>query len=214
MPDYQFVLWDSSRFDTSLIPYVAQACHYKKWAFASDYIRAYALYTYGGVYLDTDVVLLKNLDFFLNNSFFSAIEYHPSQVLQDDGYHKISADGRRLSVDYVKGIQIQAAIMGSEKNSPFLKDVMSWYENNNFLRPDNSLSTDIVAPYIYSRIAEKYGFRYADCEQSLNNDMHIYPSTFFAGNKHELTPNSFAIHLCFNSWRKRWYNRLLKLIVS
>ena len=55
LPDYDFVLWDKSHFDIHSVPWVEQACSAKKWAFAADYIRLYALYNYGGIYLDSDV---------------------------------------------------------------------------------------------------------------------------------------------------------------
>ena len=51
MPDYEIICWDTKKFDIESIPFVNEACSVKKWAFASDYIRLYALYTEGGIYL-------------------------------------------------------------------------------------------------------------------------------------------------------------------
>ena len=63
LPDYQIKLWNTENFDMSKAPaYVREAFEQRKWAFASDYIRMYALYTEGGVYLDSDVKVLKSFE--------------------------------------------------------------------------------------------------------------------------------------------------------
>ena len=54
LPDYEIVCWSEENFDVSLIPFVQEAYEAKKWAFVSDYARLFALYQYGGIYLDTD----------------------------------------------------------------------------------------------------------------------------------------------------------------
>ena len=59
------------------IAYVNEALRLKKWAFAADVVRLYALYTYGGVYLDSDIFLKKNIDELTSNNFISAIEFYP-----------------------------------------------------------------------------------------------------------------------------------------
>ena len=62
LPDYELVLWDTKRFDLSSSVWVKQAFESKKYAFAADYIRMYALYHFGGIYLDSDVEVLKPFD--------------------------------------------------------------------------------------------------------------------------------------------------------
>lgn len=59
----------------------------------------------------------------------------------------------------------------------------------------------MFAPLIYAQLAEKYGFLYLDKDQDLKGNMHIFRSEIFAGNKHEVTPASYAIHLCAHSWK-------------
>ena len=61
-PDYEIIEWNESNFDINCNAYVKEAYQAKKWAFVSDYCRFYILYNYGGIYLDTDVELLKSLD--------------------------------------------------------------------------------------------------------------------------------------------------------
>ncbi|GGG96891.1 glycosyltransferase family 32 protein [Pedobacter zeae] len=74
LPDYKIIKWDESNFDISCNNYVLEAYRQKKWAFVSDYVRAYVLYHYGGIYLDTDVEIRSNLDIFLSNRAFSGFE--------------------------------------------------------------------------------------------------------------------------------------------
>lgn len=61
-PDYTIVEWNESNFDVNCCNYVSEAYTAKKWAFVSDYCRFYVLYHQGGIYLDTDVELIKALD--------------------------------------------------------------------------------------------------------------------------------------------------------
>ena len=78
MPDYELKLWDTHNFDIeNSTPYVKEAFANRKWAFVADYIRLYALYTEGGIYLDSDVKVLKSFDGFLHHKFFTSMEYHP-----------------------------------------------------------------------------------------------------------------------------------------
>ena len=212
MPEYEIRLWDTDSFDVSSVPYVKEAFDAGKWAFAADYIRMYALYKEGGIYLDSDVKVLKPFDAFLGYPFFSCMEYHPTQVARDHASCPVDKAGNRITEGYVSGIQIQAAVMGAQAGNPFLKDVLDWYEGQHFLRPDGTLATDVLAPQIYARIAENYGFRYVDGDQSLGKGLHIFPSETFAGNKHEATSGSYAIHLCAHSWHLSPLEKLKKFI--
>ena len=74
LPDYEIVEWNEERFDVRSNPYTEEAYNCKKWAFVSDYVRLYALYTEGGVYMDTDVEVIKPLDRFLEHPAFSGFE--------------------------------------------------------------------------------------------------------------------------------------------
>lgn len=201
MPEYEVKLWNTENFDVESVPYVKEAFDNRKWAFAADYIRLYALYTEGGIYLDSDVKVFKKFDDLLDCNFFTSLEYHPFQVEQEDTLSKVDACGHRLVDEYLDGIQLQAAVMGAEKGCGFIKDIMDWYAGNHF--SDSNLGTGIIAPQIYARIAEKYGFVYKDVMQNLEGNMRIYPSETFAGNRREVTSKSYAVHFCENTWRER-----------
>lgn len=61
-PDYEIVEWNESNFDINCNEYVKQAYNQKKWAFVTDYARLWIIYHFGGIYLDTDVELIKHID--------------------------------------------------------------------------------------------------------------------------------------------------------
>ena len=211
MPDYEWKLWNTKSFDIeNSVPYVKEAYEKRKWAFAADYIRLYALYTEGGIYFDSDVLALKRFDEFLGHSFFSSMEYHQFQVDNDRSLEKLDSNGNRISDEYIQGIQIQAAVMGAEKGCPFVGEILDWYRDKHFVKPDGTLGIDVIAPQIYARVAEKYGFRYKDVDQLLDGNVMIYRSEIFAGNQREATSASYAIHYCENSWvRMSFFKKIL-----
>ena len=117
MPDYEIKRWSTENFDISAAPnYVQEAFKQRKWAFVADYIRMYALYHEGGIYLDSDVKILKPFDEFLHYNFFSSLEYHPLQIEMTGAREMIDAEGNRIKDGYVSGIQLQAAVMGRKFN--------------------------------------------------------------------------------------------------
>ena len=73
-PDYEIVRWDESNFDVNCCDYVREAYEAKKWAFVSDYARLKALVDNGGVYMDTDVEVIRPIDEFLSEEAFSGFE--------------------------------------------------------------------------------------------------------------------------------------------
>ena len=211
LPDYKIKLWNTENFDIDSAPsYVREAYEQRKWAFAADYIRMYALYTEGGIYLDSDVKVLKSFDNFLSYHFFTSLEYHPSQVEMTGAQDMIDPEGNRIKDGFVSGIQIQAAVMGSEPGCAFVKDVLNDYRERRFILPEGSDGTGIISPFVYARVMEKYGFKYLDKDQLLTDNMMVFRSEIFAGNKHEATPASYAIHYCAHSWKPTWQEKVRK----
>ena len=110
-PDYKIIEWNESNFDLDCCDFVKEAYQAKKWAFVSDYARLKIIYDYGGIYLDTDVELIKTLDSLLkercyfgeettgavNTGLGFGAEKHNDivQLLlkEYDGYHFTLADG-------------------------------------------------------------------------------------------------------------------------
>ena len=138
MPDFQIICWTTENFDINSNTFVREAVACKKWAFASDYIRLYALYHYGGIYIDSDVFVFKSFEPFLANRAFSSVEY----CISSNCYT----------------CNIEAAILGSEKGHPWIKDCLEHYVNRKFIL-DNGTYNQVIIPEIVADITErKYGF--------------------------------------------------------
>jgi mannosyltransferase OCH1-like enzyme len=192
LPDYQIKCWDQTSFDITSVPFVKEAVEAKKWAFAADYIRLYALYTEGGIYLDSDILLLKPVIQLIKNcDFFSAIEcFFPRKAR----------------------IAIQAAFMASIPQHSFLLDCMNWYKDKHFIH-NVTYNNDFVAPDVYALCAEKYGFVYKNIEQRLEKNILLVPSSIIASSYKSAKKDVYAIHCCSASWRDRKiFNRLKRVI--
>lgn len=206
LPDYTIKCWNEKNFDLNSVPWVKEAIEKKKWSFASDYIRLYALYTEGGIYMDTDVKVFKNLDNFLQWDFFTSIEFHPDIFNQPHGGQSmIDQYGNKLSkgITDVTGMGLLAAFIASTPQNQYIKDCLDFFNTQHFIRPDNSLFTDIINPSIMAAVAIKYGFKYKDEDQLLKGNMMIYNSSIFAGDPLTRTKESYIMHYCDNSWIER-----------
>lgn len=219
LPDYEIKLWNTKNFDIKSVPFVEQAYKMRKWAFAADYIRLYAVYNEGGIYLDSDAYVIKSFNDFLHYDFFSSLErdlttVHPNSKYSIDFKKNENPNLIVEKLERIEGIGIQAAIFGANPGNEYIKDCMTWYENNNFILEDGKLlsSTGIVAPDIYAFIAQKYGFKYESGFQQLQNNMVIFPADYFPNHLYK-TDNAYAVHLCENSWsNSRKENKIINII--
>ena len=115
MPDWQIMAWTEANFDVDSAPlYVRQAYEAKKYAFVSDYIRLWALEQYGGVYLDTDVEVLKSFE----------------PLMQD-----VAFIGLEESRAHMPG----TCVMACEPHCKWVKDMLALYDGIEFVKPDGSL---------------------------------------------------------------------------
>lgn len=130
LPDYEFMLWDCKRFNLANSAWVKEAFDHKKYAFAADYIRLYALYEHGGIYFDTDVEVVRSLDPLLNRPYI---------------------------LGYERNGKIEAGIMGAEKQATWLLPCLKYYENRHFVKPDGTLDTQTL-PRILSKIITENSF--------------------------------------------------------
>lgn len=180
MPDYIIKCWDKNSFDFDSVTFVRDAMNAKKYAFAADYVRLYALYTEGGIYLDSDVLVKKPFDIFLSDAFFCGTEAY--------------------WVDGELKYRMEPAIMGAEKGHHFLEQCMSFYQHNQF--SSTTTSKENIMPKVISRYALEYGYRYENSKQLLSG-MTIYPTSFFTNTLHEDTSckdSIYAIHQNAGSW--------------
>ncbi|MDR1507315.1 MAG: hypothetical protein LBI67_09470, partial [Treponema sp.] len=212
MPDYEFVLWDRNKFDINSVTWVAEACSVKKWALAADYIRLYAVYTEGGIYLDSDVHVLKPFNDLLTYDFFTCFEWERSTNIFKDVVNSDLDD-----IQIVGDIQIEAAIFGGIQGHPFLMDCMNWYKNRHFILNNGEYNCRVIAPHIYAAVAQKYGFRYIHEEQKLKNNMIIFPqgakfcSPFHNTYTNRISHDIYAVHWHAAAWK---YNIVKKTIMK
>ena len=191
LPDFEFAIWDMESFDINSISYVKQACNAKKWAYACDYIRLYALYNYGGIYLDCDVFVHKSFDPFLHHSAFSSVEYHSKMFFDSIIAGKTGND--------TDGLGIEAAVIGAKPNHPWIKACLDFYEGKHF---ENTLEymNSMVLPGIIAGIsAENFGFMFDPVFQILKDDVYLYPPDVFSRPGHN-SIIKYASHLCLHSW--------------
>ncbi|MGE6286820.1 glycosyltransferase family 32 protein [Aeromonas media] len=186
--DYKVIEWNEDNFDVNCNKYVKQAYDAKKWAFVSDYVRLYALYNYGGVYLDTDVELFKHLEsHFLEHEFFSGFELY---------------DGKLSPI---------TALMGAKEKSSFIKKLLDGYNDRSFINEDGEFDLLTNTRVITKVLVEDHGIDpLKDVEQG-DEKVKIYPSYYFC-NK---TDDSYAMHHFDGSWvpkKQKFKKKLLKLL--
>lgn len=90
LPEYPIITWNEKTFDVDSVPFTQEAYSCKKYAFVSDYVRLWALYHYGGIYMDTDVEVISDLDKFMNFQAFSGFEqknYMPTGIMAAVPHH-------------------------------------------------------------------------------------------------------------------------------
>lgn len=146
--DYQIIEWNEDNFDIHENKYVEQAYKAKKWAFVSDYIRAKAVYEMGGIYLDTDVLVLDNLESLLNNRAFVGFE-NPANPF--------------------------TAVFGAEKHHPLLKDMLAYYDDRNFSFDHNDQLAGVNTVSVSDILKTKYQAQPNNKEQVLSSGIHVYP---------------------------------------
>ena len=177
-PEYEIVEWNESNYDVHKTKYISQAYEMKKWAFVSDYARIDIINNYGGVYLDTDVELIKNIDLMLMNDAFCGFE---------------------LSQYVAYGLGF-----GSRKNNPILEDIKGYYDNNSFIL-DNGNLNQTACPIVQTEVMKKYGLK-CNGEFQIVNGMAVYPSRVLCGMspisfRVEKDPlYTYAIHHYEGSW--------------
>ena len=184
--------WNENSFDINSNFYVKEAYESRKFAFVTDYVRLYALYTEGGIYMDTDVEVLKNLDSFLDLPAFSGFE---------DNMH------------------IPTGIMAAEKGSIWAKWQLEYYSGRHFLLPDGTLDLTTNVDIIGGLMEEK-GFILKNGLYNFQNIITIFPKDYFCPKSHttgkiELTENTYTIHHFAGSWKSssdRLKRRIVHLI--
>lgn len=200
LPEYQIKEWNETTFDIESNKFVKEAYRHKKYAFVADYVRLYVLYNEGGIYMDTDVKVFRTFDDFLAYSFFTSIEKHPS-FFEKANQEKIDKNGYPIDNHVLmEGMGILSAVMGCTKGLPYMKDCLEYYNGLDFDLNKNTLDSYIIGKHITMNLL-KYGFRFCDEKQLLQDNMLILPSNRFVGNTIYMDDTPYALHCCSSSWK-------------
>lgn len=177
LPDYQIKEWNEENFDISQNTYTKEAYDSRKFAFVTDYVRLYALYFEGGVYMDTDVEVLKSYTPFLNHKAFSGFE----------------TDGN-----------VPTGMMAAEKGSIWAKELLDGYADRKFILDngqfDMTTNTAVITQYMISK-----GLVLNNTYQDFPGLCTMYPADFFCPKDHrtgkiKCTKNTVCIHHFAGSW--------------
>lgn len=180
MPDYEIIEWNEDNFDISAYVYCLKAYNEKKWAFVSDFVRLWVLYTHGGIYMDTDVKVFKSFDCFLDNRAFTGFE----------------------NVGYPV-----TAVMGAEIGNSVIGKLLEYYYDKEFeyIEWPNTVTNTMIMSDILGNIGVD---RYKNTYQDIGG-ITVYPQDTFCFNfrEKEITDDVYAIHLMKRFMgRLKWQN--------
>lgn len=178
-PDYEFIEWNEDNFDVNCNQYVEEAYDAKKWAFVTDYVRLFALYNYGGIYLDTDMEIIKSIDDFLSYPAFSGFENE---------------------------CMIPTAIMGAHKHNNWIKLLLGYYDKKHFIKPDGTMDLTTNVETITALTREMYNIEFNNTVQYVEDEFIIFPNCYFCPKSYytgkiSISNETRAIHHFNGSWQ-------------
>ena len=193
LPDYEIIRWSEENVDLEECPFIKEAYEHKKWAFVADYARTKAMYEYGGIYFDTDMLIKKNIDFLLEKGTILGVE-----------------DSRMANA---------AVWIENKPKSWFSKKMLDFYQNQEHFNLNDMFSVSI--PRIINKIIKPLGFDHSIDEiQYLKNDVIIYPREYFYPLSYNyqnnvFTDNTCMVHYFDASWiskKERMENKLQRYV--
>jgi len=177
MPDWEYKLWNEDNFDVNLVHYTKEAYEAKKYAFVSDYVRLWALYNEGGLYMDVDFEVYKPFDDLMHQKAFAGFEGS-------------------------KHLPVMMGVVASRAGGIWVKEMLDAYQNRHFIRPDGSLDMTTNVQFI-TAIMSKNGF-VQDGKEQYYKDLHVFPVVFFSPRhttgEYIRTDNTYCEHLGLGSW--------------
>ena len=186
LPDYEIKLWNEDTFDVNSTAYTEEAYKLKKWAFVSDYVRLVALEKYGGVYMDTDVEVIKDF----------------SELLENGDYVSSTLEGGLITAGFIACVP----------QHPFVKELKKQYDNGTFLHEDGTIEFS-MNPLLFTRLAQRmFGFSLGKVP-FFKDEFTIYPmnyfmpfrKSFFGKNKYShkkyvISEYTYCLHHDMGSW--------------
>lgn len=193
LPNYQIKRWDEDNFDLTCCQYVSEAYRKKKWAFVSDYARFWILYNYGGVYFDTDVEVIKNMNDLINKGSFMGEEY-------------IDRNNECIGINPGLGI-------AAESGLDIYKEILDFYSRIHFIDNNGRMNQMTVVEYV-TDIMKKHGLEMSKKIQNIDN-IFVYPPEYFGAYNYItkeliMTENTYSIH----HYAATWLSKLDKLIIK
>lgn len=182
LSDYEIIEWNEENSDLTH-PFVKEAYQLKKWAFVADYIRLEALYKKGGIYLDTDMMVVKSLNSLLGYKCFLGAE--------DSTY-------------------INAAIIGTVSKNDFIEECLKQY--NAIDLAGNSKLDDITIPKLITNKFNELSKNRMPFDKIISHqDITIFPPEYFyalpfehkkdlKNYKNYISNESYSVHLWQSSW--------------
>ncbi len=182
LPDYEIVEWNEEKIKDLDSPFLKETIANEKWAFASDYVRLFALLYSGGIYLDTDVEVLKPFDDLLKNEFFIGLE------------------------ECTKTPSIGTATIGAKAGSHILKDLLDEYNKKSFIKENGRCDLTPNPKRFVKYFAEKFKYdakKSKDKITEVERGVFVYPKSYFSP-KDDVRKNTYAIHHFADSWKEAW----------
>ena len=186
LPDYEIKEWNESNFDVNIIPYTAEAYKAKKYAFVSDYARFWILYKYGGLYFDTDVEVIKNMDDIIAKGPFMGCENEA----------KAGATLTRLGVAPGLGLGVNPGL-------GLYGEILNWYNTHHFITWTGVIEKNVVD--ITTEILNKNGIEILDDGVLKSSGILIYPKEYFCPKDYitgemNITDKTKSIHHYSATW--------------
>lgn len=190
-PDYEIIKWDEDNFDINSHPFTKAAYEAKAWAFVSDFVRLKVVYDNGGIYLDTDVELIKSLNFLLTNQCYVGIQQQLNLCNTGLGF-------------------------GAAKNNQVLKDMIKEYDKIEFRLEEKA---KISCPFLNTKVLTDLGYKYTD-NIWYSKNITVYPCRYFdpyapGDTSNLLCKDTISIHHYSASWtssKNRLRRKLFRII--
>lgn len=193
-PDYEIQRWDENNYDITKNKYMYEAYKHKLWALVSDYARLDIVFEYGGIYLDTDVELIRSIDDLLYQEAFAGFE-------------------NKQRVNFGLGF-------GAKRSFTVLKKMLDYYEQIDLFNIDGTLNI-VPCPVVQTEVLRKEGL-IQNGEYQRVAGMTIYPEKVLSGKSYStmrvrLAPCTHMIHHYAASWKSEkeyfdYYKKLEKLM--
>lgn len=191
-PDYEIKKWDESNFDINNHPFIKMAYQAQQWAFVSDYVRLKVVYDNGGIYLDTDVELLRSLDTLLKYECYIGVQQQEHLCTTGLGF-------------------------GAVKGSKIVKEMLEKYDGLEFSEDRKFV---FACPYLNNEVVKSMGYTYNDKPVEIGK-MLILPCQYFDPiapgdeSKNLMCSDTISIHHYSASWldsRTRFRRKIIRLV--